>query len=132
MLTYQVKTGILQANGAIIGKGYSGHGEGINNPDMEMDADIGPLPRGDWELKLIADDNGNPIDYKGKKAPVFHVIPCSGTETFGRSGFLMHGHMSGEIVGNPETEKSSLGCLVQEHATRVQVMISTDKRLRAI
>lgn len=133
MFRYQVKTGILINSGnAVIGKGYSGHGEGLNNPAFEQLHDIGPTPRGIYIAELIADKDGNPIDYKHKSAPVFRLIPEPETNTFGRSGFLMHGHEKGEIIGKSETENSSLGCMVQEHATRVQVMIATDKRIHVL
>lgn len=132
---YQVRTGTLQEDNtsqggqrAIIGKGYSGHGLGLNNPDFESMHDVGPLPRGNYFFQLI-EENGFPVDYEGKKAPVFRILPKPGTNTFGRSGFLLHGHAAGEIIGKPETEQSSLGCMIQEHATRVRVMISTNKDL---
>lgn len=132
MFTYQVETGILRFNGAVIGKGYSGHGAGLNNPAMEMVHDIGPIPRGWYVAELIADGDGNPVNYKHKAAPVFRLIPQPETNMYGRAGLLMHGHESGEVIGKPETENSSLGCVVQEHATRIQVMIATDKRVQVI
>ena len=135
MFRYQVKTGYLIETGknygdgtAIVGKGYSGHGLGLNNPDFEQMHDVGPLPRGMYSFELIEED-GIPIDYKGKKAPVFRLLPKPETNIFGRSGFLMHGHEAGEVIGKLETEQSSLGCMVQEKPTRVHVMLSTNKDL---
>lgn len=127
MFLYAVKTGQLKnPAGRVIGSGYSGHGEGINNPAMESIHDVGPIPRGDYTFELIADEHGDPIDWNGKKAPVFRIVPKAGTNVFGRTDFEMHG----DDVKHPGERVASLGCMIQGHDTRVQVMISTDKDLR--
>lgn len=127
MFLYNQKTGELKNNaGKIIGVGYSGHGEGVNNPALQSVHDIGPLPCGDYTIELVKDSDGNPIDWNGKKAPVFRLVPKQGTNVFGRTNFEMHG----DDVKHPGMKLGSLGCMIQGRDTRVQVMISTDKDLR--
>ncbi len=46
MWTYCQKTGELLQNGVLVATGYSGQGNGRNNPDLQEDHDVGPIPRG--------------------------------------------------------------------------------------
>ena len=46
MLTYSQTTGEMRtALGELLGTGYAGHGEGVNNPALQSVPDTGPLPR---------------------------------------------------------------------------------------
>lgn len=110
------------------GSGYSGHGAGVNNSAMEMDPDVGPLPRGFYVMEEIKDANGNACDYEGKKAPVIRLVPDGANEMFGRSGFLIHGDM----VSAPGQEQASKGCMIMPLAVRQAVAASTDKILQVI
>lgn len=96
--------------------GYSGCGDGKNNPAMQDAADVGPLPCGLYTIELIADANGNPIDYEHKKAPVFRLVPDSTNEMFGRSGFLIHG----DSIAEPGT--ASHGCMIENKAVRELIL----------
>jgi hypothetical protein len=97
--------------------GYSGHGIGKNNPDMSNVHDVGPIPRGMWSivaLLLTTADHG-PF--------VLRLAPKEGTETFGRTGFLIHG----DSVTNPGG--ASLGCIILPRTTREMIWRSNDKEL---
>lgn len=111
MLYFNQKTGKFSRDGNHVAYGYSGHGEGKNNPALENESCVGPIPRGVWHVEVIT-ANGVPCDYEGKKAPVMRLTPSPDTETFGRSGFLIHG----DSVHEPGT--ASLGCIIENHDER--------------
>lgn len=83
MFEYSQSTGILSHGGEPIGKGYAGHGEGLNNPKLEMVHNLGPLPKGTWEIGLFFDD-------KHLGYCVAALRPTS-QDVFGRGGFFIHG-----------------------------------------
>lgn len=125
MWTYRQSTGELSHDGQLVGIGYSGHGEGVNNPDLETVHNVGPVPQGQWSMAVIKGDDGMPTDYEGKKQPVMRLTPAEGTNTFGRAGFLIHGDM----IAEAGQEQASLGCIIMPHYVRQQVAVSEDKDL---
>ncbi len=122
MWTFTQCNGVLR--GSIIATGYSGKGEGKNNPAMQNIEGIGPIPCGFYTIELIVDGEGNAIDYGDKKAPVFRLIPDAMNVMFDRSGFLLH--------GDNATHTASDGCMIQDHSTRVAVEQNSDKRLQVL
>ena len=126
MWVYSQARGNLHHDGIFVGTGYSGNGEGKNNPAMQEHPDLGPCPRGFFTTELITDERGNACDYEGKKAPVLRLLPDAETEMFGRSGMLMHG----DSLSSPGT--ASRGCIIQNHKVRAEVAASTDKRLQVV
>jgi hypothetical protein len=69
----------------------------------------GPIPRGAWTIGLFFDDSG------GKGPVVSHLTPRDGTETFGRSGFMLHGDNSAA------DHTASEGCIVAPRFIREQI-----------
>lgn len=120
MWTYQESTGELKHDGKFVFKGYSGHGEGQNNPAYQQIHNVGPIPRGTWTIQ------GPPFDTPTHGPYVLRLVPCSDTDTFGRSGFLMHG----DKIGAPGT--ASLGCIIMPRAVREQVWNSDDHYLEVV
>jgi hypothetical protein len=120
MWTYEQATGRLSHNGLRHTVGYSGFGEGKNNPAMQDHRDLGPCPRGQFTLELITGPDGQPCDYERKKAPVFRIVPKPGTEMFGRAGFLLHG----DSISAPGT--ASHGCVIENHIERMAILESGD------
>jgi len=121
MWTYQQSTGILTApDGSLAGQGYSGHGGGLNNPQAENEPDIGPIPQGAWDIGTFFDDPG------GKGPIVAHVTPGPQTETYGRSGFMIHGDNS---EGN---HTASEGCIILARPLRQAIAASGDTSLNVI
>jgi hypothetical protein len=90
------------------GYGYSGFHEGKNNPDMEDVHDVGPIPRGDYAI-------GAPFDSPTHGPLAIPLTPLSRTQTFGRSGFLMHG----DSIEHPG--EASHGCIIMPHYVREHV-----------
>ncbi len=48
--TYRQSSGELLFDGKVVAKGYSGHGEGLNNPEKDSVRDVGPIPRCEWSM----------------------------------------------------------------------------------
>jgi hypothetical protein len=114
---YQIALGTLQdPTGAIIGHGYAGHGEGLNNPALCNVRDVGPLPQGTYTI-------GQPLNDKQVGVFAMPLTPDPLNEMFGRSAFFIHGD-------NPElNHTASDGCIILIHPIRVQIAASTDNTL---
>jgi hypothetical protein len=113
---YSQRTGSLSHNGVHIATGYSGHGEGKNNPDMQGVPNVGPCPQGHYQIGSPKDD-----DHVGPFA--LPLTPMPGTDTFGRFAFLIHG----DSVSAPGT--ASQGCIILLRDARNQIAESNDKEL---
>ena len=110
MLTYEQSSGRLtNEHGTLIGECYSGHDNGKNNPALQQVPNIGPIPVGVYRIGQPFDDEG----HLGKF--VMSLTPLPQTETFGRSGFYMHGDSSTHCGGASE------GCIIAGPLTRHRV-----------
>lgn len=115
MWNYTIGTGeMVDAFGEVIGTGYSGSPAGKNNPDMQELHDVGPIPEGLWHIGHIDTEKGQ---------ITIHLSPDTTTDTFGRSGFLIHGDSSAHPGAASE------GCIVLPHDVRVAISLSPDKLL---
>jgi hypothetical protein len=120
MWKYQVTTGdTSNPAGQVIGVGYSGRFEGLNNPAMQAEHNVGPIPVGKWTIGRFFDD-----PEKGKI--VAHLTPCEGTETHGRSGFMIHGD------NKAMNHTASEGCIILGHYQRETMMASNDRILEVV
>lgn len=64
-MTYRQSTGeLLDANGVVIGVGYSGSPAGKNNPAMQNVVDVGPIPQGTYHVGA-----GQPATYGYSATP---------------------------------------------------------------
>jgi hypothetical protein len=121
MWNYQQSTGKLtDPAGRVIGAGYSGHGDGLNNPSAEQEEDTGPIPRGVYGITRFFDDPG------GKGPIVSHLLPVADTNTWGRSGFMIHGDNAAA------NHTASHGCIILAHAIRETLMGSNDRVLEVV
>jgi Protein of unknown function (DUF2778) len=118
--TYSQKSGQLDQDGNKVAIGYSGAANGKNNPELQNVHNLGPIPQGDWTI------TGPPADTKTHGPYVLRLTPEPETETFGRSGFLMHG----DSKEHPGT--ASQGCIVVPRAVREQVWKSGDRDLKVV
>ena len=120
MWTYAQKTGDLRQDGEVVGRGYSGFDNGKNNPAMQAVHDVGPIPQGEWTI------TGPPFNTAEHGPFVLRLEPASATNTFGRSGFLMHG----DSIHAPGT--ASRGCIIMQRTLREQVWDSGDTDLEVV
>lgn len=129
MWTYQQDNGLLTRDGVHCGTGYSGHGEGRNNPAMEAVRNVGPIPRGKYTIGPFFDDPSKPATattpaHSGKGPIVCHLIPDSSNEMRGRAGFMIH--------GNNATNDASHGCIIFARLLRELVRDSKDTGLTVV
>lgn len=109
---------LFEPGGHLLAQGYSGKGEGKNNPALVTVENVGPIPAGEYAI-------GEPEDLKGgKHGPyVLPLTPAAGNAMHGRSGFLVHG----DSIEQPGT--ASEGCIVLPLAVRQAMGASEDRVL---
>lgn len=117
MWSYSQSTGNLLLGTVIVSKGYSGHGEGRNNPAMQNVHETGPIPQGLYQI-------GPPVNLKKEGPFVLQIVPENKLMTFGRGEFLMH--------GDGVKTDASMGCIVMDRPTRERIWNSGDHRLTVI
>lgn len=119
--TYDSSTGKFSlGDGPVLTVGYSGRGEGLNNPALERVHNVGPIPRGFFHI-------GDAEDSPTHGPIAMHLTPINGTDTFGRSGFMAHGdHVSGP------PHMASLGCIILPRWIRVMMAASADRVLQVV
>lgn len=107
-MTYRVQTGDLYAaSGKWLGKGYSGHGAGVNNVSQAGIPNVGPIPPG------CVFDIGAPGDHIG---PLSFPLSLQEGPTK-RSGFYIHGD------NQAHNETASEGCIVMGPTIREQIAL---------
>lgn len=109
---YEQFTGaLIDPDGVQIATGYAGAGAGVDNPADQAVANVGPIPQGSYTI-------GNAFDHPVCGALSMRLLPMPGTDTFGRSGFLMHGD------NRAANHTASEGCIVIEPGARAKVAAS--------
>jgi hypothetical protein len=98
-----------------LGKGYAGHGDGKNNPDMENVEGVGPLPHGAWKPVEFFEDHPR----VGKNAVRLEPADDDTLQrviNYGRDpkSFFMHG----DSVEHPG--EASDGCIIQAPDIRLK------------
>ena len=120
MWTFIQRTGAILENGTPKGAGYSGDGAGQNNPAMQADRDIGPIPCGFYTMiALLAED---PVcgEY------VIVLAPDIENQMFGREGFRWHG----DSISHPG--QASKGCIVSARPLRQEAWEGGDHNLQVL
>jgi hypothetical protein len=118
MWTYRQSTGELSRDGAAAGVGYSGHGPGLNNPALERDPGVGPIPAGAWRIGVAFDHP--------RLGPCVMALTPVGWDAYGRSGFFTHGDNAAL------DESGSHGCIVLAKPLRLLIAGSGDRDLTVI
>ena len=114
---YEQLTGrMLDAAGYVWGVGYSGAGDGKNNPELQNVHNVGPIPVGYYLI-------GKPFDSPTHGPYAMPLVPTPDTELFGRSAFLIHG----DNVRFPGT--ASQGCIILSRDVRERIWASNDHDL---
>ena len=107
---------LLDPSGAIIATGYSGHGDGVNDPNDQDIPNVGPIPRGTYTIGLaITHPQCGPL--------AMRLTPAASTDTRGRSGFLIHGDSASQ------DHTASHGCIILARATRLAIDADDDRTL---
>ncbi len=83
--TYEQATGkMIYPDGRTVAQGYSGRGAGLNAPDQEAVAGVGPIPRGTWSIDLT------PLVHT-VCGPLALALTPTDFDPHGRSLFRIHG-----------------------------------------
>jgi hypothetical protein len=107
--TYVQRTGWLHdRHGMRMSQGYAGNGEGLNNPDMQFEVRVGPLPVGRYGI-------GAPYKHPRLGPMTLNLIPYRDNEMRGRAAFRIHGdNAKGDF-------SASQGCIILRLAIRQQI-----------
>ena len=121
MWIYRQSTGrLLDPAGLVKATGYSGHGDGLNNPALECDAGVGPIPAGLWTIG----EPKTPPDHLG---PLAMPLTLTRGDAHGRSAFFIHGDFPSDA-----SELASRGCIVLSYPVRAAINASSDRGLKVI
>jgi hypothetical protein len=115
---------IFDDAGKAAGYGYAGGNcgktpQGKNNPLMQAVHSVGPIPQGRYKIV------GPAFTHASAGPFCLRLEPCTGTDTFGRAGFMLHGDT------NPPGNASE-GCIVQARPVRERVAASGDDDLLVV
>ncbi len=111
MLTYSQTSGEMRnASSVLLGTGYAGRGEGVNNPALQNVHNVGPLPQGVYTINP-------PVNTTTHGPYVMWLTPDPSNEMFGRSGFGIHA----DEIANPGKHLASTGCIVMSNEARVAI-----------
>lgn len=119
MWTWRQIGTLSDKTGVQICTGYSGAGDGKNNPDAQGRHNVGPIPRGFYVIEA-------PVDTVTHGPYVLRLTPKADNEMFDRAGFLIHG----DSVIHPGT--ASQGCIIIDRVHREQVWNSNDHLLEVV
>lgn len=119
MWQYEQTTGVISLDGAYLARGYSGAGEGKNNPLMQDAHNVGPLPVGFYTIE-------KPRNTMTRGPYVLPLTPAEDNKMFGRSAFLIHG----DSIAHPGT--ASQGCIILPRAVREEIWNSGDNQLEVV
>ncbi len=122
MWIYKQASGELSRDGAAVGAGYSGFEAGKNNPAMQDQKNVGPIPRGSYSI-------GAPecVDSPGPHGPfVLRLTPHPANQMFDRAGFLIHG----DSIVSPGL--ASHGCIIMGRIIREEIASSGDTELTVV
>ena len=102
-----------------IGTGYSGKGEGLNNPLRAFRKNEGPIPQGDWKISEA-------FKHKSKGSVVMKLSSAASEQAYGRSEFLIHGD------NDAMNKTASEGCIILDKSIRDRIAKSKDKNLKVV
>ena len=118
---YEIATGrFTDPMGELRGKGYSGQPPNVNDATAQNLRNQGPIPAGLWQaVELIPETE--------KHGPfVIRLEPYGPTETYGRSGFMVHG----DSIQRPGY--ASDGCIILSRDVREMFWASSDHDINVV
>lgn len=111
----QLSGDIWGSDGAYLGRGYAGHGEGKCNPDAENVKGVGPLPHGSWKPVEFFEDHPrvgrDAIRLEPADDETLELVKSYGRDPI---SFFMHG----DSIEHPG--EASDGCIIQERDIRLK------------
>lgn len=117
MMTYRQIDGEITLEDRFEGYGYSGTGNGRNNPATEDVQSTGPIPRGVYHI-------GPAHDHPKLGPVVFDLTPGPGQDMHGRSAFRIH--------GDNKNHDASHGCIIAGFTTRMRIKALGETELKVV
>jgi len=117
---HQLTGKFIDATGTVQGMGYSGQPPHKNDPDSQALHNMGPIPCGMWQAVELIPESSTHGPY------AIRLEPYLETETFGRSGFMLHG----DSIERPGY--ASDGCIIQARLVREMFWQSLDHDIQVI
>lgn len=116
--TYLIRSGEFHdSEGDLLSIGHSGFGDAMNDPARVKERNVGPIPPGTYRI--------GPFHTHPTCGPVsMRLVPLYGTDTHGRSGFLIHGPNR-----TPGPEDDSHGCIILARSAREALALTQDRDL---
>src|SRR5271166_2360828 len=102
---------MLDPTGKLLAMGYSGAGVGKNNPYLQTEHDVGPIPCGDYLITT-------PVNSPTHGPFAMPLVPGPNNVMFGRSAFLIHG----DSLEHPGA--ASEGCIILPRVAREAIWAS--------
>lgn len=118
---YQQLTGRMLYNDEVVGIGYSGHADGVNNPAMQSLPFVGPLPCGIYTMGPI-------VDHPDLGPATIILVPDPSNEMFDRDEFRIHG----DSVAHAGLRMASDGCIILPRDVRETIWNSGDRMLQVV
>jgi hypothetical protein len=119
MTTFGIEAGQITCPTAT-GCAYSGAPGFVDDPSAEGIKACGPIPEGQWGIGAMVADGG-------KLGPnVLPLTPLSGTVTYGRGGFWIHGDNA------EHDESASEGCIIVGPAIREAIDADPERILQVV
>lgn len=104
-MTYEQSTGLWKSgDGRVLAECYSGYQKGKNNPGLQDQVGVGPIPQG-W-YTLTGPEAASPGETSPHGPYVIRLVPDPENRMFGRGGFLAHG----DSINTPGF--ASHGCII--------------------
>ena len=120
MLIYVQSTGdLLSDTGALWGRGYSGRGEGLNNPAAQHIRAVGPIPIGLYVMSPA-------FDHAMLGPVAIPLAPDPKNNMLGRSAFYIHGDNS------KRDNTASHGCIIMGPVVRRRIAKLEDRTLKVV
>jgi len=99
--------------------GYSGKGVYKNKPDAQNMENLGPIPRGSYQIQA-------PVNSPEHGPFSLPLLPSAENNMLGRSEFLIHG----DSINSPGN--ASEGCIIMPYTARLAIWESNDHMLEVI
>lgn len=112
---YSQSSGELKFNKSVVATGYAGYDKGKNNSQMEHVRNVGPIPRGEYEIQVPRNSS--------RTGPYVLPLTPKGHNALGRTDFQIHG----DSRSNPGS--ASNGCIILPRAIREKIWKSGNKKL---
>ncbi len=121
--TWVQSRGELLRDGVMVARGYSGRGDGRNNPDMQGVRATGPIPRGRWTIGAA------------RNHPKLGPLTIALDKVDGQPGDDIDAvtrRSAFRIHGNNRANDASHGCIILDRWVRELIDKSDDRQLEVV